>query len=423
MRLLVVSNLWPHSGHTVRAANVVVYELVRALAKQPGAKVGYLRVRRQDEPSQSEAERISAEELRSIGIDVLNELVLPNGSPRRPAWQKFLDPRRTDFYPDSIHSGLVARAAAAFAPEMLFVPWSEWVTALCASLPIPKFAYYGNPDPKACRYRAAFDRRYGISRNSRLRSAIYLQRLERVHLDVMAEYDFVGNVAANDAIYYQQHGHRNAFYAHNVWIDRFGPRWQDLRDRYKTDRPVKIIVNIGKLDGTANRYGLELLGREVAPALRKELAGLPYELHILGKGELIPPLAQMLDSPEVIVRGFVDDIDKEMLSSPVFVCLNNGTPYKVGHTRYLHAWSLGCCVVAHRDVVLSMPEVRHEENALLGADGYDIARQIRRALDQPDLGRRMGLAGYQTFREYFVADKVAAEIWGHMMQSRYLSPD
>lgn len=418
MRLLVVGNLWPHGGHTVRAANVVVFELVRALAAQTGANIGYLRVRRHDEPGQSDVERLAADELRAAGVEILDELVLPAGLPRRSAWQKLFDPRRTDFYPDSIHGGLVGRAAAAFAPDMLFVPWSEWVTALCASLLIPKFAYYGNPDHKAGLHRTSFDRRYGICRYSRLHSALYLRYLEREHLRVMAEYDLVGDVAANDALYYQRHGHHNAFYVHNVWMDRFGPAWQGLRDRHATDEPVKIIVNIGQLGGTANRYGMELLGREVAPALRAELAGMRYELHILGKGELIPPVARMLDSPEIIRRGFVDDIDGEMLSSPVFVCLNNGSPYKVGHTRYLHAWSLGCCVVAHRDVELSMPEIRHEENALLGTNGHDIARQIRRALEQPELARRMGLAGYQTFREYFVAEKVAGEIWGHIMQGR-----
>lgn len=423
MRLLVVGNLWPHGSHTVRAANVVVYELLRALAGQPGARIGYLRVRRPDEPGQSDVERVAADELRAVGVEILDELVLPAGSPGRPAWKKLIDPRRTDFYPDSIHGGLVTRAAAAFAPDMLFVPWSEWVTALCASLQIPKFAYYGNPDHKAGLHRTSFDRRYGICRYSRLRSAIYLHYLERAHLGVMAEYDLVGDVAANDATYYRQRGHPNAFYVHNVWMDRFGPAWQEMRDRHRSDGPVKIIVNVGQLGGTANRYGMELLGREVAPALRAELAGQPYELHILGKGELIPPLERMLDSPEIIRRGFVDDIDDEMLSSPLFVCLNNGSPYKVGHTRYLHAWSLGCCVIAHRDAALSMPEIRHEENALLGIDGRDIARQIRRALEQPDLARRVGAAGYRTFREYFVAERVAGEIWTRIMQGRESRPD
>lgn len=418
MRLLVVGNLWPNGGHTVRAANIVVFELVRALAAQPGARIGYLRVRRHDEPGQSDVERIAANELKAAGVEILDELVLSAGSPGRPAWKKLIDPRRTDFYPDSIHAGQVACAAAAFAPDMLLVPWSEWVTALCATLPIPKFAYYGNPDHKAGLHRTSFDRRYGICRYSRLRSAIYLHYLERAHLGVMAEYDLVGDVAANDALYYQRRGHPNAFYVHNVWMDRFGPAWQDLRDRHAKDGPVKIIVNVGQLGGTANRYGMEVLGREVAPALRTELAGMPYELHILGKGELIPPLARMLDSPEIIRRGFVDDIDDEMLSSPLFVCLNNGSPYKVGHTRYLHAWSLGCCVVAHRDAALSMPEIRHEENALLGTDGYEIARQIRRALEQPELARSLGLAGYETFREHFVAEKVAGEIWNHIMQGQ-----
>ena len=174
----------------------------------------------------------------------------------------------------------------------------------------------------------------------------------------MRQYDLLGDVAANDALYYQQKGHPNAFYIQNIWIDRFGASWEETRQRLEIKTPAKIIVNVGQLGATANRYGMEILAKEVAPALRDLLREIPYELHILGKGEIIEPLRRLLDSPEIKIRGFVDDIDKEFFEASLFVCLNNASPFKVGHTRYLHAWSLGICVIAHRDAALSMPEIR-----------------------------------------------------------------
>ncbi|MBI4994118.1 glycosyltransferase family 4 protein [Candidatus Peregrinibacteria bacterium] len=136
----------------------------------------------------------------------------------------------------------------------------------------------------------------------------------------------------------------------------------------------------------------------------------PYEVHLFGAGSLHPAVAPKLNVPEVRMRGFVDDIDAELLKSRVFLCVNNGSVYKVGHTRYLHAWSLGCCVVAHKDAALSMPEIVHDKNALLGQNPAEIANLIKTAIEDPGLRARIGEGGYNTFKEYFVASSVAPKI-------------
>lgn len=418
MNLLVIGNVCPHVDHTVRAANVVVHELVCALAAQGHGDVGYLRIKRHADPAQSEVERAGVASLRAAGVTVLDELALDLPPASRPAWRKLLTPKRTDFYPESVFASRVADAIASFQPNMIVVPWSEWITALCADLPVMKFAYYGNPDHKAGTYRAMFDRCHGISRFSPLRVAAYLRLLEAQHIKVVKQYDLLGDVAANDAAYYVSKGHPHAFYIQNIWIDRFGAEWQALRERAAAPgKPAKIIVSVGQLGATANRYGLEILGKEVAPLLRNMLADIPYELHILGMGELIEPLRLLLDSPEIKVRGFVDDIDQEMFEATAFVCLNNASPFKVGHTRYLHAWSLGMCVVGHEDAALSMPEMRHRENCLLGGTPYEIATLICEAVEQPTLRAQMGQSGYDTFRKHFMAKQVAGKLWQYALNA------
>jgi Glycosyl transferases group 1 len=143
---------------------------------------------------------------------------------------------------------------------------------------------------------------------------------------------------------------------------------------------VRIIANIGKLGGTANTYGLEYPAEEVLPHLPNAMNGRRYEIHILGAGELHADISRnLLSKPYVKMRGFVDDIDEEMAQSGIFVCVNNATAYNVGHTRYLHAWSLGCCVISHTAFGEAMPEIQHEVNALLGRDGEEIAKLIAQA--------------------------------------------
>jgi len=411
-KLLVIGSLYPHSAHSVRAANVVIFELLRALAREDDCRVGYLLVRRAGDPEPTETELAGLIELKSVGVEVLTPIQLPTGAKSRPAWLKLISARRSDFYPDSIHANLVYPAVSQYSPDMFIVPWSEWLTALCAAFPIKKFAYYGNPDHKAGAWRLAFDRRHGIPGISRLRSRVGLSFLEKEHFMVMSCYDLLGDVAANDAAYYSDKGHPNAFYIQNLWIDRFPNSWQERRQaEADASRPIKIIANVGQLGATANRYGLEMLGESVAPMLRELMQGLRYELHVLGRGDLNPSLAKKLVSPEIIIRGFVDDIDQEMFESAIFLCLNNAGPFKVGHTRYLHAWSLGMCVVAHRDAALSMPEMQHRTNCLLGSELSDIAELVYEAAMHKELRDRIGTAGYETFRRHFTAEAVSERMW------------
>jgi hypothetical protein len=43
-RILVVNPVWPCAEHGVRAANVVIYELVAEFARRRGLKIGFLKL-------------------------------------------------------------------------------------------------------------------------------------------------------------------------------------------------------------------------------------------------------------------------------------------------------------------------------------------------------------------------------------------
>lgn len=411
MKILILNPLWPHPSHSPLAANIVIFELTRELAGQKNVRVGFLKLHRTGNTEPTAPEREGIEALRSHGVDILTPVALPNEPPVRSGWKTLFSPSLADFYPETAHRDAVYRAMTAYTPDVILIPWSEWVTALCSDFSALKFAYYGNPDPKPQRAMARFNHAHHTLGTARyLMRRLKIRHLERIHLAEMAKYEILGNVAANDARYYTEHGHPNSFYIQNLWIDRLGPRWKERRRDGKPHTPIKIIGNIGKLDATANTHGMELLARNVLPELRKALHGRPFEIHILGARDPHPGIKDLLNQPEIRMRGFVDDIDEELLSADVFLCMNNASAYKVCHTRYLHAWSLGCCVVAHADTALSLPEMAHDRNALLGQTPADIARLVAEAAAQPALRKRLGEGGYETFREFFTASRVAPKI-------------
>jgi hypothetical protein len=418
-KVLIANPLIPHPEHDVQSANVVVFELMRSLHALPGFEVQFLKIDQADERPPNAAELSGLEKMRAMGIKVHEPLRLPAVTSPPPV-RTLADLTLRHLHPESEHAALACRAVEALGADVLLVPWTEWVTALLADVRLVKFAYYGNADAKVFQARARVRHRLGgESAEAYAQQQVIAARLEEAHLECMAKYHLLGNVARNDARYYAAVGHPNAFYIQNLWIDRFGLGWREKRDVAEAalaGGPAKISASIGNTGATANSHGLEYLVTRALPALRRELADIPFELHVIGGGKPWPALAERLKAePEIKLRGFVDDIDEELLGASIFLNVNNATDFKVGHTRYLHGWSLGCCVVAHRDAALSMPEIVHEENALLGRDEHDIARQVRRALTDPALRRRLGEAGFATQQRYFTSDAVAARIADKIM--------
>jgi glycosyltransferase involved in cell wall biosynthesis len=407
MRLLILTDMWPHPRHSVRAANVVIFELIAALAREAGVHPSLLRVHRGTETAPTDEERAGLQALAGLGVDLLPALVIPPPKPPRPALLRAWRPSEIDFVPEVAHRDLLRAAVDRAAPDLVLIVWSEWLTALAATLPQAKFSYYGNPPPKNYVAGRAWQHRHGNPGFQGWRQDIYYRRFEAIHLEHMRGYQYLGDVAANDVAYYQQAGHPNAFYIRNLWVDRFGGPW---RARRGAARPHIIVGNIGRLSATANGYGLEILARDFLPALRRRLPAGSFELHVIGAGEPHPAIARLLEQPEIRRRGFVDDIDAEIGEASLFLCLNNASLYKVGHTRYLHAWSLGAAVAAHADVRLSMPELADGENAVLGATIDELADKVAAALPDEAYRARIGAAGYDTFRRLFTADKVAPEI-------------
>lgn len=399
--ILFVNPIWPHEAHTVRSANVVIFELITALARMPGQRVSFLRVALPgDMVEPDEHERAGIARMRDLGVGVLDPFVLDS-------------PLRED-RPSAAQQKAAARLVADSGVDVVLIPWTNWPTILFAESPALRFAYYGNPEPKVLRARAGFERRHGGDAWTYAKSMGRALLMERQHMRDLRRYHLLGDVAANDAAWYADKGHPNAFYIRNLWIDRLGPAWRERRDATEQEHPVKIVGNIGKMDATGNTHGLELLATQIAPRLDQRLGQDGYEIHLMGAREPHPAVAPLLDRPGILRRGFVDDIDAELLSAPVFLCLNNASPFKVCHTRYLHAWSLGACVVAHVDAALSIPEMVSGQNCLLGSDMDEMADLVQEAAKDVTLRRRVGAAGYDTFRELFTAERVAEDIVGRI---------
>jgi hypothetical protein len=137
-----------------------------------------------------------------------------------------------------------------------------------------------------------------------------------------------------------------------------------------------------------------------------------WSIAICGSGRLAEATSVLLDDPRVHIKGFVEDVDAEVLSSPIFLLLNNAGPYSGGYTRVIYAFSTGACLVAHSNLRLSMPELISGENCLLADNPRDIVEHLRRLLTDAGLRRQIAAQARATYNTQYAPRHVAGKLVG-----------
>jgi glycosyltransferase involved in cell wall biosynthesis len=417
MRVFFIGAHLPLAGHSVRAPTVVIREALAAF-RELGHEVVFQPLLSHDaEEGFEEAGERALAWAREAGIELLPSMYAPpdaiGTTPKQLLWQAVSsDPG--DFYPSySLRSELAKRVARSDA-DVVFHLWTSAAFGACAEIETPVYGYAGNPDHYSMAARLKHPDLFGVPQKT-LRNRVKLvlwrrayRQFEKVVLRLALRCTWLGCVSAPNAEYYEAHGHPRSFYVQNMW-----PRLT-LEKHVQVPSENRIVGNLGGQYATGNTFGGWTLAREVLPALDR-LLGEDYSVHLYGAGEFAEPLSRALRHPRVENDGFVDDIDAELQAAKVFLLCNNSNPdYVVGHTRILHAWSVGSCLVAHSNMARAMPEIVHRENALLGSSGEELAEHVAAACRDDELRRRIVDGGKRTWEREFqprvVIDRVVRRI-------------
>lgn len=410
MRILWLASVAPDFGHA-RAANTVLACLMEAQARA-GHAVGWATLDASGATSQESAARLTA--LGCSDLGAFDDLLAPRaGAKSRPArWLGYAaalagfggdedGPRFAD------PNAAVARIAA-FGPDSIVLFWDTKFEFLLPHLDgFRTLGYLARPPLAAP--AARLDAMPRKDWRWRLTRAL-MRKAEARHFARMRQLTAATNICALDAAEYTARG-VPARYVPNTWPDVFGADWASKRAAAEAARPgTGVLGNVGGLDATGNRFGLGYLASDVLPALERLGLDEPWRIDVCGRGKLPDELARRLAHRRVALRGFVPDIDEEMLANRIFLLCNNAGPYTGGYTRAIYALTAGIVLVAHRRLADSMPELRDGENCLLGDDGASIAAHVARAARDEALRRRLAEAGRATYAKRFAPEMVAAEL-------------
>lgn len=235
--------------------------------------------------------------------------------------------------------------------------------------------------------------------------------------------DLSGCFGAYDAAWLARHGAKGCAYLKSPIVDACGAEWRSRRRAAARSGKPKILLGPSNLQATSTAAGIRLFAASILPRLERELGPQAFEVHLVGEGEPPAELARVLPRPSVKLRGRIEPADSEFLSADIQLV---PTPILLGvRLRIVTGFSFGCCVVAHSNEALNIPEMKHGENALLGSDGPALAREIVRAVREPELRARLGAEARRTYETQFeasVASRAIVEALERLAHDRLAAP-
>lgn len=296
------------------------------------------------------------------------------------------------------------------APDALFVyHWDSLATIQGLNL-APRMAGVGDPwhMPNLRRWQQSTPRPTPSYLHWTLRTFKDLLCLPKCMVSLLNGCEASGCFQAHAASWLRQKGAAHCTYLRSPIVDTCGPRWRSLREAVPRGSRPKILLGPSNLAGTSTRAGIRLFAKEILPRLERELGPEGFKVHVVGEGEPPPELAKLLPRPSVKLCGRIEPADSEFLSADIQLV---PTPFVLGiRLRIIVGFSFGCCVVAHTNETLNLPEMIHEENALLASDGPGLAETIIRAARDPKLRERLGVNARRTYERYFAPEVAAAPI-------------
>lgn len=346
------------------------------------------------------------ETLRQLGVEVLDVPLPAATAQTRAPHQRvaaFLQPAPAALFPTMRVAATVQAHLERIQPDVVLAGNYEGLAVVDGFTRAPIMVLFGDPHHLVVFHRWwAMKERVSVWVN--LKTGAGVLRLVVVEVPqlrrMLRRCAAVGATAAHHAAWFGRLAGQPCLYLPSPVEDRAGAQWRERRAQATPNRVPRVLA-IGHLGQTVTLPGIRMFLRDVLPVLDRELGPDGVEVHFIGHTKGAPAeLLRLAERRQTLrIRGFVEPIDDDLWSAEVVLALN---PTPLGNRlRIATAFAFGCCVVSHQANQLGMPALRHDHNVLLADTGRGVARQLVRALRDPELRQRLGAHARSTYeREY-----------------------
>lgn len=167
-------------------------------------------------------------------------------------------------------------------------------------------------------------------------------------------------------------------------------------------RRANSLVYVGGLTWSPNHDAIRYFCKEILPRLAAEVPEV--SLTVIGKVPNGGDFREIIDNPRVRMSGLVDDVRPLIAEAAAYV-----VPLRIGggtRLKILEALSMAKPLVS-TSVGCEGLDVIHGEHLLIADTPEAFAQQVLRVLREPDLARRLGLAGRERVEQRYDWDVVA----------------
>lgn len=299
---------------------------------------------------------------------------------------------------------------SSICPDLLLMYHWESLSVAYGIKDIPKIGLVGDPLNLPYEFRLEFERQlkrrpgpFKMAINILLRNRIKVQK--EIMIKLLKDCSLCGAFAYHHAQMFKELGVRYCNYFRTPLPDYL---MDGVKKRPLSEKP-KILL-LGHLKGIATLSGIRLFIDEIMPFLEKNMKEEEFRVHIVGGffENLPKEMKKALDKPYIIIRGHVNPIDSEFLSSDLLLV---PTPIELGiRVRIITAFSFGTPVVAHIANSKGIPELKHEENSLLSDSGIGLAKETVRLIKDRLLQKLLSENGRKTYEKYFSLNSAGRNI-------------
>ncbi len=222
--------------------------------------------------------------------------------------------------------------------------------------------------------------------------------LEKIHYSRYKKFYKNYNICNTDTLISQKKG-ITCKYLNNTWPNFFSKNILKQRKNIKK-KCLNILVNIGNVNSTGNRIGIEYFFKNILPYLEKDVIQKKVKLVFCGSGELHNFYSkEQLNLIEM--KGYVKDLDTEIKKSDIFLLCNNVGYHYGGYTRVIYFMSSGAPLIAHKNLSKSMPELKHNYNCMLSENKFEMCEYLRALISDHNLRHKISFNALKTYKEIY----------------------
>lgn len=231
------------------------------------------------------------------------------------------------------------------------------------------------------------------------RIIFYLEHflIRRYEKQVIQRFPKIILVSQSDVDYLQTLD--GTIHVNNLYVHANGVQSMDVVPaKYDSNK----ICFIGSMNYLPNQDAVSYIVKEIFPKIKQRVP--TAKLHVVGS--LPPPSIQALASDDVVVTGYVDDLEGYVVDS----CLTLA-PIRIAsgiQNKVLISMGCGLPVVLTSLIAKAIPELEDGVNSIIRDDAADIADECVRLIQNKDLRETISRNGYEMVcRHYSWKEKLS----------------